>query len=119
MSIIYVSCGLEIEPEKQTSEGIVGEEVAFVFGLVGDAKVGKPVLEAANLSLTCSEAWVDIPTDLRRANKETLRSTCLASSRGGLVFTCFETLGLAFRHPYKVPVRAMWPRIAARAQQPS
>ncbi|OAY77088.1 hypothetical protein ACMD2_26547 [Ananas comosus] len=38
------------EELKQTSEGIVGEEVAFVFGLVGDAKVGKPVLEAANLS---------------------------------------------------------------------
>ncbi|OAY67539.1 hypothetical protein ACMD2_16872 [Ananas comosus] len=35
--------------EKQTSEGIVGEVVALVFGLVGDAKVGKPVLEASDL----------------------------------------------------------------------
>ncbi|XP_020081038.1 uncharacterized protein LOC109728035 [Ananas comosus] len=41
------------QPKKQTSEGIVGEEVAFVFGLVGDAKVGKPVLEAANLRFQC------------------------------------------------------------------
>nr|CAD1835566.1 unnamed protein product [Ananas comosus var. bracteatus] len=37
------------QPKKQTSEGIVGEVVALVFGLVGDAKVGKPVLEASNL----------------------------------------------------------------------